>query len=122
MLFHYQLLSLSLHLTLTHFDVFKCRIIFSGVLLRALAVFKEPILASCHRLHLLLSKLFLPSDIVLHLFGYLELDSFVVHLESNHLEGAHLNVKVCEPLIDVAAVLFLNVLEFVRAIIHFTVH
>ncbi len=120
MLFHYQLLSFSLHLTLTHFDVFKCRI--SGVLLRALSVFKEPILAACHRLHLLLSKPFLPSDIVLHLFGYLELDSFVVHLESNHLEGAHLNVKVCEPFIDVAAVLFLNVFEFVCAIIHFTVH
>ncbi len=83
---------------------------------------KEPILAACHRLHLLLSKPFLPSDIVLHLFGYLELDSFVVHLESDHLEGAHLNVKVCEPLINVAAVLFLNVLEFVCAIIHFSIH
>lgn len=122
MLFHYQLLSFSLHLTLTHLDVFKCRIIVSQVQLRAFSVLKEPILAESHHLHLLLSNLFPLCDLVLHLFGYLELDSFVVHLEPNHLEGAHLNVKVCEPLIDVATVLFLNVLEFVCAIIHFTVH
>ena len=45
-----------------------------------------------------------------------------MHLKPDHLECAHLDIQVREPLIHVAAVLFLYILELVGAVVDLAVH
>lgn len=45
-----------------------------------------------------------------------------MHLKPDHLERAHLNIQVREPLVDIATVLLLYILELVGTIVDLTVH